>query len=164
MMKDRITQGIAATVAVVGMTIGGSMLPGILKEAENSTLRYTNNVVDGAPGWLNTIGMCIGAFRGLLVDYLWIKVQKMQQDGLFFEVMADADLITKLQPRFPQVWVFHAHNMAYNISVATHTIEERWEWVNEGIRLLREKGLKANPDDMVLHKDCLLYTSDAADE
>ena len=157
MMKDRITQGIAATVAVVGMTIGGSMLPGILKEAENSTLRYTNNVVDGAPGWLNTIGMSIGAFRGLLVDYLWIKVQKMQQDGLFFEVMADADLITKLQPRFPQVWVFHAHNMAYNISVATHTIEERWEWVNEGIRLLREKGLKANPDDMVLHKELAFF-------
>ncbi|MDP6584878.1 MAG: hypothetical protein QF535_09490, partial [Anaerolineales bacterium] len=81
----------------------------------------------------------------------------MQKDGLYFEVMADADLITKLQPRFSQVWVFHAHNMAYNISVATHTIEERWEWVNEGIRLLREKGLRANPDDMVLHKELAFF-------
>ena len=157
MKHDRIIQGIAALTAVTSMSIGGMMLPNILDEAEKSTLRYTNNIVEGAPDWINTIGMSIGALRGLLVDYLWIKVQQMQHDGLFFEVMADADLITKLQPRFPQVWVFHAHNMAYNISVATHTIEERWEWVNEGIRLLREKGLRANPDDMVLHKELAFF-------
>ena len=157
MSRDRIVQLIAALITAVSMTIGGVMLPNILEDAEKSTLRYTNNVVEGAPDWINTIGMSIGALRGLLVDYLWIKVQQMQQEGLFFEVMADADLITKLQPRFPQVWIFHAHNMAYNISVATHTIEERWEWVNEGIRLLREKGLRANPDDMVLHKELAFF-------
>jgi len=157
MSRDRIIQLIAVFITAISMTIGGYMLPNILEDAEKSTLRYTNNVVEGAPDWINTIGMSIGALRGLLVDYLWIKVQQMQQDGLFFEVMADADLITKLQPRFPQVWIFHAHNMAYNISVATHTIEERWEWVNEGIRLLREKGLRANPDDMVLHKELAFF-------
>ena len=157
MYQDRIKQLIATGVALTSVTLGGLMLPNILKEAEDNTLRYTNNVVDGAPDWINTVGMSIGALRGLLVDYLWIKIHQMQKDGLYFEVMADADLITKLQPRFPQVWVFHAHNMAYNISVATHTIEERWEWVNEGIRLLREKGLRANPDDLVLHKELAFF-------
>ncbi len=157
MIQDRIKQAIATSVALASITVGGLMLPKILQEAEDNTLRYTNNVVEGAPDWINTIGMSIGALRGLLVDYLWIKIHQMQKDGLYFEVMADADLITKLQPRFPQVWVFHAHNMAYNISVATHTIEERWEWVNEGIRLLREKGLRANPDDMVLHKELAFF-------
>ena len=157
MKRDRIIQSTAAIVAATSLSFGGIMLPTILKEAEVNTLRYTNNVVDGAPDWVNTVGMSIGALRGLLVDYLWIKIQQMQRDGLYFEVMADAELITKLQPRFPQVWVFHAHNMAYNISVATHTIEERWEWVNEGLRLLREKGLRANPDDMVLHKELAFF-------
>lgn len=157
MLQDRIKQAIATAVALTSVTAGGFMLPKILQEAEDNTLRYTNNVVEGAPDWINTIGMSIGALRGLLVDYLWIKIHQMQKDGLYFEVMADADLITKLQPRFPQVWVFHAHNMAYNISVATHTIEERWEWVNEGIRLLREKGLRANPDDLVLHKELAFF-------
>ena len=157
MKRDRIIQSTATIVAATSLSLGGIMLPTILKEAEENTLRYTNNVVDGAPDWINTVGMSIGALRGLLVDYLWIKIQQMQRDGLYFEVMADAELITKLQPRFPQVWVFHAHNMAYNISVATHTIEERWEWVNEGIRLLREKGLRANPDDMVLHKELAFF-------
>lgn len=157
MKHDRLVQGISALVAAGSITCGGLMLPSILEEAEDSTLRYTNTVVEGAPSWINTVGMSIGALRGLLVDYLWIKIQQMQRDGLYFEVMADAELITKLQPRFPQVWIFHAHNMAYNISVATHTIEERWEWVNEGIRLLREKGLRANPDDLELHKELAFF-------
>jgi hypothetical protein len=157
MKHDRLIQGISALVAVGSITSGGMLLPSILEEAEDSTLRYTNNIVEGAPSWVNTVGMSIGALRGLLVDYLWIKIQQMQRDGLYFEVMADAELITKLQPRFPQVWIFHAHNMAYNISVATHTIEERWEWVNEGIRLLREKGLRANPDDLELHKELAFF-------
>jgi hypothetical protein len=157
MGKDRLVQAVSTFVAAASLGVGGVLLPSILDEAEKNTLRYTNNVVEGVPDWVNTIGMSIGALRGLLVDYLWIKIQQMQRDGLFFEVMADAELITKLQPRFPQVWVFHAHNMAYNVSVATHTIEERWEWVNEGMRLLREKGLRANPDDMILHKELAFF-------
>ncbi len=157
MRRDRITQIVALSIALVSMTIGGTMLPTIIKDAEQSTLRYSNNAVEGAPDWVNTLGMSIGALRGLMVDYLWIKINRMKDAGLFYEVMADAELITKLQPRFSQVWVFHAHNMAYNISVATNTLEERWEWVNAGIRLLREKGLVANPDDMVLHKELSFF-------
>src|SRR5690606_41495846 len=68
------------------------------------------------------LGTMIGAVRGLVVDYLWIKVNLMKEKGLFFEVMADADLITKLQPRFGAVWAFHGHNMAYNRS-EEHTSE-----------------------------------------
>ena len=104
MKRDRVIQLSSAFVAATSLTMGGAMLPTILEEAEVNTLRYTNNVVDGAPDWVNTVGMSIGALRGLLVDYLWIKIQQMQRDGLYFEVMADAELITKLQPRFPQVF------------------------------------------------------------
>ena len=157
MKRDRIIQFFAGGVAVISMTFGGIMLPKIIDEAERSTLRYSNVAVNGAPDWMNTIGMSIGALRGLMVDYLWIKINRMKDAGLFYEVMADADLITKLQPRFSQVWVFHAHNMAYNISVATNTLEERWEWVNAGLRLLRERGLVANPNDMVLHKELSFF-------
>ena len=70
MSKDRITQLIAIAIALCAMSFGGLMLPKILDEAEKSTLRYSNNIVDGAPDWINTIGMSIGALRGLLVDYL----------------------------------------------------------------------------------------------
>jgi hypothetical protein len=47
--------------------------------------------------------------------------------------------------------------MAYNISVATHTEEERWEWVNAGIRLVRNEGLRYNPNDMTLHRELAFW-------
>ncbi len=125
-------------------------------------LRYTDVAIDGAPP-IVALGTVMGAFRGLVVDYLWIKVNMMKEKGLFFEVMSDADLITKLQPRFGEVWGFHGHNMAYNISVLTNTPEERWEWVQAGIDLVRNKGLRYNPNDVVLHKDLAFWFSHKID-
>jgi hypothetical protein len=61
--------------------------------------------------------------------------------------------ITKLQPRFPRVWAFHAWNLAYNISVETQTPEERYQWVLSGVRLLRDEAIPANPTDIMLHKE-----------
>ena len=43
--------------------------------------------------------------------------------------------------------------MAYNISVTTQTPQERWGWVNSGISLLRNEGIRANPNDMHMHKE-----------
>jgi len=98
-------------------------------------------------------GIAMGAFRGIFVNFLWIRANEMKEAGKFFEAIELAGAITRLQPRFPRVWVFHAWNMAYNISVMTSTSEERWNWVNAGIRLLRDKGIPANPNDMLLHKE-----------
>ena len=42
--------------------------------------------------------------------------------------------------------------MAYNISVATHTDQERWYWVSRGVDILRDKGLRYNPDSVALYR------------
>ncbi|MEM9560826.1 MAG: hypothetical protein AAF995_11005, partial [Planctomycetota bacterium] len=84
---------------------------------------------------------------------LWIRANDKKEDGKFFEAVELSRAITRLQPRFPRVWVFHAWNMAYNISVTTQTPAERWQWVNAGVRLLRDEGIKANPREMLLYKE-----------
>ncbi len=152
MTRDRIIQLLSICLTIVCLAIGGLMLPGILRQSEERSLRYTDVSVEGAPPFV-AIGTAMGALRGLIVDVLWVRVNLMKEAGQFYEVMADADLITKLQPRFAPVWAFHGHNMAYNISVATHTLEERWEWVNAGIDLVRNGGIRANPDDLNLHRE-----------
>jgi hypothetical protein len=131
-------------------------LEGELVGTDGYGLRYTDVAVEGAPPVV-AIGTALGAFRGLIVDYLWIKLNMMKEKGLFYEMMADADLITKLQPRFGEVWGFHGHNMAYNVSVLTNTPEERWEWVKAGIDLVRDRGLRYNPNDIVLHKELAFW-------
>ena len=125
-------------------------------------LRYTDEAEEGAPPMV-VLGTALGALRGLLVDYLWIKVTLQKEKGLLYEVMSDANLITALQPRFPEVWSFHGHNMAYNISVMTNTPEERWAWVNAGISLVRDKGVRYNPNSLMLCKELAFWFSHKID-
>ncbi|MDP6890231.1 MAG: hypothetical protein QF471_02785 [Phycisphaerales bacterium] len=152
----------AVALALIGLGIGGAMLPGIADRAERHSLRYTDVTVENAPP-IVALGTAIGALRGLVVDYLWIKANLMQDEGLYYDMLEDARLITKLQPRFPQVWIFHGHNMAYNISVLTNTPEERWDWVNKGIRLIRDEALRYNPNETLLYKDLAFWLGHKVD-
>jgi len=161
-MRDRLIQLACVIVFVCGAAISGAFVPNLLQQATTEGLRYTADPVEGAPPII-VIGTAIGALRGLLADYLWIKLQAQKDQGLFYEAMADADLITKLQPRFAEVWGFHGHNMAYNISVLTNTPEERWAWVNAGIDLVRNKGLRYNPNDLGLNKELAFWFSHKID-
>nr|WP_317134590.1 UDP-N-acetylmuramoyl-L-alanyl-D-glutamate--2,6-diaminopimelate ligase [Leptolyngbya sp. 7M] len=97
--------------------------------------------------------IAMGAFRGMFVNYLWIRANQLKEDGRFYEAIDLARTITKLQPRFPHVWVFHAWNLAYNISVQSFTNEERWRWVSAGIDLLRREAIRANPNDLLIHRE-----------
>ncbi len=156
MTHDRLIQA-GAGVVLIGTTAAcGFVLPRLTEISERHVLRYTNVAVEGAPPVV-ALGTAIGALRGVIVDYLWIKVHLMKQKGLYYEVMADSDLITRLQPRFSAVWAFHGHNMAYNISVAHNTEAERWEWVKRGIDLIRNSGLRYNPNDLQLHRELAFF-------
>ena len=93
-----------------------------------------------------------GGLRAPIIAYLWIRVEELKQQERYHEIMQLSDMICRLQPRFPGVWDYHAWNMAYNISVKTHTPEERWLWVNNGVELLRDKGIPYNPKSIILYR------------
>lgn len=97
--------------------------------------------------------VAFGGFRGLVADALWVRANKMQEEGQFFELVQLAQWITQLEPRVPEVWSFQAWNLAYNISVLFPEFEDRWRWVNHGIDLLRKEGLTHNPNSATLHWD-----------
>ncbi|MBI1336953.1 MAG: hypothetical protein GC164_08330 [Phycisphaera sp.] len=94
-----------------------------------------------------------GAFRGLVIDVMWYRIEELKQKGKFFETNQLAQFITDLQPRFAEVWRYHAWNMAYNISVQTQTPQERWYWVRQGIEILRDKGIPYNPRSVNLYRE-----------
>ncbi len=161
-MRDRAIQLLCVAVAVAAIAFGGSLLPSILRISDEHSLRYTDVSLEGAPP-IVAVGTAIGALRGIIVDYLWLKAGVQKEKGLFYEAMADARLITQLQPRFGEVWGFQGHNMAYNISVLTDTPSERWEWVRAGIDLVRDEGLRYNPNDLPLHKELAFWLSHKVD-
>ena len=111
------------------------------------------SALSGAPPVLAFTTVALGGFRGLISNYLWIRANDLQLDDKFFEAAQLADWITALEPGFSQVWRFQAWNMAYNISVKFKDFSDRWRWVERGIELLRDEGLRYNPNDLALYNE-----------
>lgn len=152
MTRDTRVQLIALVLLAAFLTSSGALAVALSSSAGRAKLTYTDRPEEGQP-WEVSVGIAMGAFRGVFVNFLWMRANDMKQEGKYYEAIQLADAITRLQPRFPRVWVFHAWNLAYNISVGTNTREERWQWVNAGINLLRNQGVPANPNDMLIHKE-----------
>ena len=99
---------------------------------------------------LNVMG---GPIQGFLVAALSSSAEESKQEGKFFLANQQYSWITALQPRFPRVWMNLSWNMSYNISVATKSADERWEWVNKGIAIIRDKAIPANAKSIDLYRE-----------
>jgi len=94
----------------------------------------------------------LGGFRGIAAEVLWFRAERLQSEGRFGELAQLSTWLTYLEPRTSEVWVYAAWNLAFNVSVMMPAPEARWRWVDAGIRLLRDDGLRLNPGDPVLHR------------
>ncbi len=92
-----------------------------------------------------------GTFRALAIDIAFMRMEKLKQDSKFYEINRLSTLLCKMAPRFPSVWKYAAWNLSYNVSVANYTPEGRWYWVNKGIELLRNEGLRYNEKSIGLY-------------
>ena len=99
------------------------------------------------PPSLILITVALGPIRGLIADALWWRVAELQERSEYFEIMKITEWITTMQPNNPYVWTYHAWNLTYNIAYEFPTAETRWEWIYNGIKLLRDEGLQMNPDN-----------------
>lgn len=91
------------------------------------------------------VTVLLGGFRGLAADLLWFRATSLQDEGRFLEIAQLADWITRLEPTLPEVWSYHAWNMAYNISVLFPNPLDRWRWICNGRRILQEDAIRFNP-------------------
>lgn len=137
-----------------GALFGASQRLERIHKAREDMGLVSNTALENAPPSLAFATVAMGAFRGIVVDVLWMRADKMKEEGKFFDARQLAEWITVLQPRFAQVWDFQAWNMAYNISVAVPAAQwqQRWRWVQNGYELLRDKGIEMNPKSILLYK------------
>jgi hypothetical protein len=123
----------------------------------NSERKKLNLVIDkpeNIPPSIAFATVATGAFRGLVVDALWLRAERLKEEGQFFDAKQLAEWIAVLQPRFTAVWEFLSWNMAYNISVTIPATEpmERWRWIKNGYELIRDKGIPLNPKSIILYR------------
>jgi len=137
------------------MLIGAGLQLDYINAQRKEMKLIINPPLENAPPSLAFATIAMGAFRGLVVDVLWMRAENLKEKGQFFDARQLAEWITTLQPRFGEVWVFQAWNMAYNISVTMPETQphQRWQWVKNGYELLRDKGIPSNPKDIQLYHE-----------
>ncbi len=143
----------SSMVAVLFVLCAGQMAPVMESEADRLEVRLAaRGSGDLPPGvaLMNSIG---GPFRGIAVVIAWQRLNRLKEAGDYAEVNQLSRWIAQTMPGFPSAWAFHAWNMAYNVSVETHTPEERWYWVNRGVIALRDDGIRYNPRSVELYRE-----------
>jgi hypothetical protein len=140
----------AAIIALLVIAFGVLSIGPLNRRLVEARRQYGINQADpliNAPPLVVFTTVALGGFRGIFADMLWMRSARLQHEGKYFELVQLADWITKLEPRFTEVWAYHAWNLTYNISVLFTDPADRWRWVRHGIGLLRDEGLHYNPGE-----------------
>ena len=151
-MSGRLKKIILLILTAVMITGAGVLQKSLNRDRDTLGLTHVEGLTN-APPVLAFTTVALGGFRGLISNLLWTRANQLQEDDKFFEMAQLSDWITKLEPHFSQVWAHEAWNMAYNISVKFKDYPDRWRWVQNGIELLRDEGLRYNPDDVLIHRE-----------
>jgi hypothetical protein len=149
-MNRRLKKILLLVLAAALLAGSGQMQKALNRDRQELDLTRTTPL-KSAPPLLAFTTVALGGFRGLISNFLWIRANDLQQAGKYFEMVQLASWITDLEPHFDQVWAFQAWNMAWNISVNFKDFSDRWHWVERGMELLRDDGLRYNPDNTLIY-------------
>lgn len=156
-MSDSKSTAIKATVAaalICALVVACGLQSVSLREERRTKLeQHSPSYSADVPPMVTFVSVSLGGFRGVIADILWLRVSRLQGERRYVELVQLSDWITKLEPHMVDVWVFHAWNMAYNVSAMMQRPEDRWRWVENGIKLLRDEGLPRNPRDPRMYKE-----------
>ncbi len=86
----------------------------------------------------STMVLVLGGLRGVASNLLWSQALEMhkQHDWTNLEVVVKS--IVKLEPHFISIWTFQGWNLAYNVSVEWDQVEDKYYWIKQGIKFLRQ--------------------------
>jgi len=95
------------------------------------------------------VTLILGGFRGPYVVYLWIKVEEEKHEKVHFDLIDRYTKIAALQSDYPEMWVFHGWNLAWNVSVQWQSLERKYQWIRRGAEFMRE-GHRRNPHSALI--------------
>lgn len=151
--RATIIKCVCAVVALA--SLGGAAFlqqPLDLQERQCGLKQPTNIPMQSNP-WTTLLCVAPGGLRAPILHMLWIRATGPDSKKRTYETLQLADLICTLQPQFAGTWDFLAWNMSYNISVEMTNPQQRWLWVYNGVKLLRDRAIPQNPRSLTLYKD-----------
>jgi len=139
-MKAGKTVFFAATAMLAVLSVGSQI-----------ALRRASPVA--APAAAEGLLAALGGLRSIVSEAIWMRADRLQREGQFVELAQLASTLTRLEPHEPEVWSFAAWNLSYNICAMMPSDEDRWRWVLAGIKLLRDDGIRLNPESGELYRE-----------
>ncbi|MFO0809283.1 MAG: hypothetical protein U0746_11705 [Gemmataceae bacterium] len=116
----------------------------VSSQAEALELRETSV---GEPELVgSTLRLGLTGSRGLAVTVLWNAAIEKQKKNEWNELELLVKSLTKLQPHFLTPWLFQSWNLAYNVSVESDRVRDKYFYITRGIELLAE-GERLNKDN-----------------
>jgi hypothetical protein len=84
------------------------------------------------------INLVLLGMRGVAVNLLWIELDQQKDMKRWAEMQATTKSIVRLQPHYEKVWDMNGWNLAYNTSAEWDAVPDRYYWVKEGAKLLKQ--------------------------
>ena len=106
-----------------------------------------------APALAEGAMAALGGLRSIAAEVIWFRADRLQEEGRYVELAQLASALSFMEPHTPEVWSYAAWNLAYNVSVMMLSGDDRWRWVHAAIRLLRDEGLRLNPNSPELCRE-----------
>jgi hypothetical protein len=96
----------------------------------------------------SAVRLMLTGSRGFAVLVLWSHAIEKQKKHEWNDLELTVKSVTKLQPHFITPWLFQSWNLAYNVSVESDLIRDKYFYIAEGISLLAdgEKLNRNHPD------------------
>ncbi len=139
-------------MAVVALTCATAIERLLLRRDPPGAVAAVAVTADMSPG-MRFVTVALGGFRGMAADLLWLRATRLQDEGRYVELAQLAEWITLMEPACPQIRTYHPWNMAYHLRAAMAGADDRWRWVLNGLRLLRDRGIPSNPAEPELYAE-----------
>jgi hypothetical protein len=86
----------------------------------------------------SALRLSLTGMRGFVVCFLWNEAMDAQKKNKWNELDLYTRSLTKLQPHFITPWLFQSWNLAYNVSVESDQVKDKYYYVAQGVKLLAE--------------------------
>jgi hypothetical protein len=103
------------------------------------------------------VRLSLMGLRGVATCVLWSNAQEKQARNQWNELELLVRSLTKLQPHFITPWLFQSWNLAYNVSVESDRVNDKYFYITRGIGLLAE-GERQNRDNPDIRWSIGFYT------
>lgn len=153
MDSSRLRKYVSLAVAAACLAAAAMLQRPVSEARQEARLVPRGDVAARNHPQLTVLTNIFGGLRAPIVAFLWIRAEAAHQEGSHYDALQLGEFICQLQPYSPGVWVYQAWQLAWNVSVMAHTPEERWLWVSNGMKLIRDRGIPLNPESLQLYRE-----------